>query len=505
MNIVTQIFNSERLSEIGSYTAIKWQSGSWTYLELFEWIQFASSVLKDHGLKAGERVVFQCSDTAILVSFYLAALHIGAVAVAVSTRLNIDELKYVLEDSDARVLIYDSRAEKTCRELLEDQNCNLVPILLDNYSVRSVSFQLSETASRSAQDEALWVYSSGSTSKPKGIVHTHRDFTNCCDFHANTLETVPGNLLFCTSRISFAYALANGLLVPLRLGATVYLHPEWVKLDDVRSIVAREKPKAVFSVPSIFRGLLDEFDSGSAQLFSEPQHYISAGEHLPAEIQDEWKRRTGRTIINAYGCSETLFLAFAGEPSETPPSSVGKPLYGVKTRLVNGKNVLADDSMEKAILYISHPYMFTHYANRDQDTAEKLVSNYFITGDLYRRDSKGNWYHMGREDELIKVSGQWVYLREIEKAAMQSDVAFDVVVVGAADEIGMLRPALFFVPVSDVEIDDAAIQMKQHVEQNLPRVKYPSWIRVLEEFPRTANGKISRNELQVLVEGSIRD
>ena len=196
MNIVTQILNSDRLSEIGSYTAIKWESGSWAYLELFEQIQFASSVLKDHGLKAGERVVFQCSDTANLVSFYLATLHLGAVAVAVSTRLNIDELKYVLEDTDARVLIYDSWAEKTCRKLFEDQNCKSIPILLDNYSVRSVSFQLSETESRSAQDEALWVYSSGSTSKPKGIVHTHRDFIDCCDFHANTLETVPGNLLF---------------------------------------------------------------------------------------------------------------------------------------------------------------------------------------------------------------------------------------------------------------------------------------------------------------------
>ena len=505
MNIVSQIFNAERISQLSSIIALQWSTGSWTYSELRNSIQQASDVLQSRGIKPNDHVVLQCSDTPNFVAFYFAVLNIGAVAIAVSSRLNGEELEFVINDSNSFCLVYDSTTEKSCKRILNQNDSGLIGIHVEGFSLNQEFRQDLQTVSRSNVDEALWVYSSGSTSRPKAIVHTHQDFAICCEFHSNTLKLQVGEKIFCTSKSSFAYTLANALLVPLRLGATIHLHPDWMTADAVLKILNKEKPKVLFSVPSLYRGLLERMETSEKNEFSSTEFFVSAGEHLPADIRREWKKRTGKSVINAYGCSETLFLAFAGDHLNTPDNSVGRPLFGVEPMLVNGNEILPIDSGEKAVLHVNHPYLFSCYANREKDTAERLVDQYFVTGDLYRRDAQGWWYHMGREDELIKVSGQWVYLRDIEKSGLRSDVAFDVSVVSTKDDAGMVRPAMFFVPIGGIKAQAALSEMKNHIQRELPKIKRPSWIRVLDAFPRTANGKISRYELQQMVQGTKRD
>ena len=252
MNIVEQIFSADRLAEIGDVVALKWTTGSITYLELADKIQAASYELERHGVSVGERVVFQCADTVDFVVWYFAVLNIGAVSIAVSTRLGREDLNHVIQDSEAGALIFDSTTAETCQTISGDSRLirmNLNQVSLDEQIVGEL-----KSVERGPDHEALWVYSSGSTSRPKGVVHTHRCVRHCCGFHTDTLEMSVGDLLFCTSRISFAYALANGLLAPLQLGATVYLHPDWITLDELRSIIRVERPRVMFAVPSILQG-----------------------------------------------------------------------------------------------------------------------------------------------------------------------------------------------------------------------------------------------------------
>ena len=239
--------------------------------------------------------------------------------------------------------------------------------------------------------------------------------------------------------------------------------------------------------------------------FSSVEFYVSAGEYLPAELQSRWEGFCGRTIINVYGCSETLFLALTGNASDTPPDSVGNPLTGVFPYLVEPADSVSVPQGEEGVLHIEHPFMFTQYANRPKDTEYRLRGARFNTGDLYRQDASGNWYHLGREDDLLKVAGQWVYLREIETVGQNSQLAIDVAVISARDNVGSIRPALFFVPNNDNSCDEAVSLMRKHIERNLPMFKRPKWIRAIDDFPKTANGKLSRSALQRMVEGQSRD
>ena len=504
MNLVEQIFGTDRLAQIQDVTALKWATGSCTYRQLASRIQVASFELSNRGIKIEQRVVFQCAETVDFVAAYFAVLNIGAVAIAVSTRLDAKELTYVLEDSCACALIVDSICDSNNPQQ-QSELPQLTQINLDELPIFEDATQELQTVERSEHHEALWVYSSGTTSRPKGIVHKHGDISACVAFHLENLQVKRADLIFCTSKISFAYALANGLLAPLRLGATVFLHPDWITTDAVRTIIAEQQPRIVFSVPSVYRHLLDQLSVEAGDLFAVPEHYVSAGEHLPGEVRQRWRTMCKRDIINVYGCSETLFLALASQADETPMNSLGTVLPNVSGEVMAMQNVQPDENSAQGVLFLTHPFMFSHYANRVQDSREKLLDGVFNTGDLFRQDSSGHWYHLGREDELLKVSGQWVYLREIEKVAGTSTVARELAVVSAQDNFGMFRPALFFQPIGEQSVNEATARMRQHVEQQLPKIKRPSWIRVVETLPKTVNGKIRRAALQQMVAGLRRD
>ncbi|MDE0309468.1 MAG: AMP-binding protein [Acidiferrobacterales bacterium] len=504
MNIVAQLLCSDRLAEVGTQIALKWKLGSWTYTELAGRVHLNSVELRQSGIGSGERVVFRCLDTAQFVAMYLAVINIGAVAVAVSTRLDNVELRNVIDDSQAVAFVHDPGDTDELCHLPQVVSGELRLIELTDWALdTNKEFPLAAMP-KDAGDECLWVYSSGSTSRPKGIVHTHRKISDCCHFHTDTLKAGPGDVVFCTSKLSFAYALANGLLAPLMIGATVYLHPQWLTISEVHEIIVTESPKAVFSVPTIYRRLLGKLTADELGSLSDVEHFVSAGEHLPSQVQDAWCRTVGSRIINVYGCSETLFLALAGHCDHTSPESVGKPLPGVKPELVRTDGDSAGVP-KQAVLRITHPFMFKCYANREQETADRLLGNQFVTGDLYHCDSAGDWHHQGREDDLIKVSGQWVHLRDVEKVGQQSDVASDVTVLSAADDTGTERPALFFIPSDNTAASAACDRMREHMNRKLSKFKQPRWIRAVEEFPRTVNGKISRGRLRLLVEGTERD
>ena len=328
-------------------------------------------------------------------------------------------------------------------------------------------------------------------------MHAHRSVLPAGQGQREIVGIGPGDRVFATSKLFFAYALENGLLGPLALGATAILHPDWADVDQVEEVVARHQPTAIFSVPSFYRRLL-ALPQARLAPFRAVRHYVSAGERLPVSMFDAWRGATGREILTIYGMSETFCAAFMTPRDATGGLRSGRPLAGVDVRL------LAEDGRDAAagqpgVLWVRHPALSSGYANRPEATREQFRDGWFCTKDVFVRDADGGYSHQGRSDELVKVAGQWVQPGELEEAVQGLDGVAEAACVPVPDADGFERMALF-VAARGQDPQAAIAAAAAACEQKLPRHKRPKWILPVDELPRTATGKIQRYKLRELLE-----
>ncbi|MDA0225897.1 MAG: AMP-binding protein, partial [Proteobacteria bacterium] len=281
------------------------------------------------------------------------------------------------------------------------------------------------------------IYSSGTTGRPKGIIHTHRVLEVAGQLQREVLALQPGDSVFATSKLFFSYALENGLLGPLSIGATAILHPDWAEAETVAALIARHAPTAVFSVPSFYRRLL-ALPPAQRRGLSKVRHYVSAGERLPVSVAAPWREATGREIVSAYGMSETFCVALAAAKVSAASVRTGRPLAGVEIRL---RAEAGDEPAngEPGVLWVKHPSLALGYVNRPEATREQFVDGWFCTRDVFVRDAEGCYAHQGRADEFLKVAGQWVQPGDIEEAVLGIEAIAEAACVSVMDTEGFER------------------------------------------------------------------
>jgi benzoate-CoA ligase family protein len=498
MNAADHLLGEAALARHGSRTALLYGEQALTYAGLAAEVGRATNALRAHGVRPGDRVLLLLRDTPEFAAAWLGAVRAGAVAVGLNSKLNQDEYRYVVADSGARLVIAEEVLIPVlgplAEELLHEQRLAAAATWREQLK-RAAPEAPSHPAQ--LQDPAFWLYSSGTTGKPKGIVHAHKDVLAAGQVQREVLGLGPGDKVFNTSKLFFAYALENGLLGPLALGATAILHPDWADVDQVERIVARHRPAAMFSVPTLYRRLLALPEERLAP-FRDVRHYVSAGERLPAPVLEGWQKATGREILSAYGMSETFCVAMATPPGAAGAQRSGKPLSGVQVRLV------ADDGRESGtgepgVLWIRHPALSSGYANRPEATREQFRGGWFCTKDVFVRDAQGYFAHQGRSDELVKVAGQWVQPGDLEEAVLGLPSIAEAACVPIADADGFERLALFVAP-RGTDAQAAVAAATAACEARLPRHKRPKWILPVSELPRTATGKVQRFRLRELLE-----
>ena len=495
MNAAGQLLGEDALARHGARTALVCAGHTRSYAELAADMARAANALRALGVQPGERVLLLLRDTPEFVAAWLGAVHAGAVAVALNSKLAEADYRNMVADSRARVLIADE---------------GLVPVLgglaaeLERRLVRGTDWRAQTTRAATqarahpvrADDPAFWLFSSGTTGRPKAIVHAHRSVLAAGQAQREVLGLGPGDTVFATSKLFFSYALETGMLGPLALGASSVLLPDWPDAEQIQAVVARHKPTAMFSVPTFYRRLLT---LPPAQLapFREVRHYVSAGERLPQTVFEGWRAATGREILGIYGMSETFCVTMMTPQGSGGAQRGGKPIAGVQVRL------LADDGAEAApgapgVLWVRHPALSPGYANRPEATREQFRDGWFCTRDLFVRDAEGFYAHQGRSDELLKVAGQWVQPGELEEAVLGLPAVAEAACVAAPDDDGFERLALF-VAARGVDAHEALAAAAAACEQKLPRHKRPKWILPVAELPRTATGKVQRFKLRELL------
>jgi benzoate-CoA ligase len=504
VNSVEHLLGSAALARHGKQMALVCGETTLSYEALAAEVARASGALRLLGVAPGDRVLLMMRDTPEFAAAWLGAVHAGAVAIALNTRLSEAEYRHVRADSAARLAIVedvfawarpDLATEEAGEGSLMIAGASAGPTLSWRAALaRAVPSPSAHPAN--AQDPAFWLYSSGTTGKPKGIIHPHRSMLPAGQALREMVGLAAGERSFVTSKLFFAYALEHGLLGPLATGATAILEPGWPDVETVLAQVRHRSPHAFFSVPTFYRQLLA---LGAERLapFRSVRRFVAAGERVPAQLIEQWRAATGGEILSLYGMSETFCACLVTPHGSSNGMRTGRPLAGVEAQLRNAEGREAGPG-EAAELWLRHPALALGYANRPEQTAEQFRDGWFGTRDIFVRDSEGFFLHQGRTDELVKIAGQWVQPGELEEAVAGDPAITEAACVQVTDSEGFERLALFVTAPGDAAGAVAAAGLA--CEQKLPRYKRPRWIRSLAELPRTATGKVQRFKLRELLE-----
>ncbi|HEV7477171.1 MAG TPA: AMP-binding protein [Burkholderiales bacterium] len=491
MNAVEHLLGAAALARHGARTALICGDESVTYGELAARTARSAAALGTLGVRPGERVLLMMRDTPEFAAAWLGTVHAGAVAVGVNSKLSNDDARHIAIDSGAKLALIEDAFVAERGRLAADVR------LVGSDEWRALVRGAPQAAAFDGTPDtpALMLYSSGTTGRPKGIVHRHHSIL-CVGASYRELDLGEGDCVFTTSKFFFAYGLEHGLLSPLSRGATSLLYPDWPDAEAVVGIVSRHRPAAVFSVPTIYRRLLAEAH-GRLAAFSAVRHFVAGGERLSSRLELQWKKAVGAEILNLYGMSETFCACILTPPGTSDGMRTGKPLPGVEVRLLaaGGAEPAAEDP---GVLWVRHPAQASGYANLPEQTREQFRDGWFCSRDLFVRDADGYYIHQGRSDELIKVAGQWVQPGELEETAAREAAVAEAACVPVLDADGLERLALFVTARGDAAgAQRAALEA---CERTLPRHKRPKWVRAVEELPRTATGKVQRYKLREILE-----
>lgn len=506
MNAAAELLGPAALARHGARTALACGGESVSYAALAGRVARAAAALAALGVRPGDRVLLLMRDTPEFAAAWLGAVHAGAVAIALNTKLSEDEFRHIAADSGARLAIVEDVFAAARPDLAAEHARSgrlavagaTVPALAHDWRAALARAEPAPAYEARADDPAFWLYSSGTTGKPKGIVHTHRSILASGEA-LRTLGIRPGERVFTTSKFFFAYGLEHGLLGPLALGATGVALADWAEPAAAIEAVARHSPVAMFSVPSFYRRLLAE---GPERL--EPlrriRHFVAAGERLPAPVVEAWRAQVGGEILSLYGTSESYCACLMMPPAiaaeENRGGRTGKPLALTEVRLLDAAGA-EPPAGEPGVLWLRHPALAQGYVNRPEQTRAQFRDGWFCTQDLFVRDTDGYYIHQGRADELVKIAGQWVRPGELEETVSSDPAIAEAACVPVADAEGFERLALFVVARGDEQSAVAAAE--RACAERLPRYKRPKWIRAVAELPRTATGKVQRFRLREML------
>lgn len=501
MNGADLLLGSEALARHGGRVAFICGDEQVTLAQLAERVRRAAGALASLGVRQGDRVLLLMRDTPEFAAAWLGAVHAGAVAVALNNKLTEGEYRHILTDSGARLAIVEdvfagARPDLTA-ELAREGRIAIAGESAGRPAWRERVRAAPQPAAFAADPEtpAFLLYSSGTTGRPKGIIHVHRSF-RALGLAFRVIGLQAGDRVLTTSKSFFAYGLEHGLLAPLAHGVTSIQYPDWPDPGVVIDLVSRHAPKALFAVPTVYRRLLAEPRSRLAPLRGV-RRFVAGGERMSQQLIEQWHEAVGGEILSLYGMSETFCACMLTAPGTSHGPRTGQPLEGVEVRL-RDEHGAEPAPQEPGVLWVRHPALAAGYTNLAEQTRASFQEGWFCTRDIFVRDAEGYFVHHGRADELVKVAGQFVQPGELEEVAAGEAAVAEAACVPVPDVDGLERLALFVTPSGDSAAAQRAAT--EACERMLPRHKRPKWVRAVVELPRTATGKIQRFKLREILE-----
>jgi benzoate-CoA ligase family protein len=478
-----------------------------TYDELAAETRRVAAGLRAVGVRPEERVMLCMADGVELLSGILGAMYLGAVPVPVSTMVTGAELGVLLADSRARVLCVSVEFAEAARTALAAAP-EVTQVVLDGPADLD-GLQWSELRAMGSRDgpystwpdsPALWLYTSGTTGKPKGAMHRHGSVRDVAELYGRgVLDVRPGDRCLSVPKLFFAYGLGNSAFFPLGAGATTVLLRARPTPAAVASLAATSRPTLFFGVPTFYSALLHSDVPDDS--FASVRQGVSAGEPLPPVLFHRFAERFGVEVLDGLGSTEALHIFLSNRPGRVRPGSSGTPVAGYRVEIRDELGTPISSAGAPGDLFVSGPSIATGYWCRTETTRAVFQGEWLRTGDTYVCNEDGTYTFLGRSNDMLKAGGIWVSPAEVEERLLEHPDVAEAAVVAGRDDEGLDKPVACVVPVAGRTVDAAALV--QWCREGLAAYKRPRAVVAMTELPKTATGKIRRNVLREAVAVSL--
>jgi benzoate-CoA ligase family protein len=287
--------------------------------------------------------------------------------------------------------------------------------------------------------------------------------------------------------------LGNSLTFPMSVGAATVFLADRPTPDAVLGMMQQHNPTLFGGVPTLYAALLANPYIGPGAGSARLRRCISAGEALPADIGTRWKSIVGVDILDGIGSTELLHIFISNTPGDIRYGTSGKPVPGYEARIIDDHERPARNG-EAGELVVRGDSAAEGYWNQRGKSRRTFQGEWTYTGDTYIRDEDGYYRFQGRSDEMLKVSGVWVSPFEVEEALISHPAVLEAAVIGREDADGLVKPEAWIVPKVPVEEVPEGLDadLVRHCRTRLAPYKFPRWVQVVPDLPKTATGKIQR-------------
>ena len=497
LNIADWLLDARVREGRGDRPALLTDQGTFTYRDVQALANRFGHLLRSAGVEPEQRVIIALPDGPEFVAALFGTLKIGAVVVMVNPQLAVDALEYFYAYTRATVAIVHRHTAPPFQAARAAAGAHLKQVLALGERATTQALEgaspVLETFPSHRDDAAIWLFSGGTTGRPKAVVQSHASFANTTMCYGQqVLGIMERDVTLGVPKLFFGYATGSNLFFPFSVGAAAALFPERSTAETLFEKIKKFRPTVLINVPTMINQMVSHPDAAQQDL-SSIRLATSAGEALPVELYERWKTTFGVELLDGLGTAEMWHIFISNQPGRVKPGTLGTVVPGFDVKVCDDDGLELPDG-EVGMLWVRGNSRAIGYWQQMEKTRAAFRGEWYVSGDLIRRDRDGYVTYCGRADDLLKVGGKWLAPHEVEGCLLQHPLVKEVAVVGIEDANGLTKPHAFVVATE--QRAGLAEELQAFARERLEPYKAPRAVQFLDALPRTHLGKVDRGKLR---------